>query len=259
MIVYPTTCEGGELVLRHDSLEWKIDPKSLIVSQCSPSLAYFAFRGDVEHEFLRVTRGHTVTLTYHLYLVDQASDLGASTVTPNPKSNSNFQTTLKGLLESPEFLPSGGPLAFGIVGLYPITAKTDLEEMADDLNGEDARVYQACKGLGLKPSIKMICDDTYNGDNDEFGIMLNEIDVGSPDDNWRTGSFTFEDHLASHGVSVNKYEGVEFSDDCLDREDQEDEYITWVTPLNKRTRLKICSVPSSPCILVRVPEASDRV
>ena len=263
MIIYPTAREGGELALRHDGLEWEIDPNHLVVSQSSPSLAYVAFLSDVEHEVLHVASGRTVILTYHLYFVDRASKLETPALTPNSKNNSNFQTTLKGLLESPEFLPSGGPLAFGLVGLYPVTTKTKLQEIASYLKGEDARVYQACQGLGLKPSIRMICDDTYNGGNGQFGIMLNEIDVDSPDDErWRDDCFTYEDHLASYGVLVNKYEGVELSDDCIqyhEIENQENESITWVTPLNTRTRLEICWVHSSPCILVRVPEASKRM
>ena len=110
VVIYPTPHEGGELVLRHKYREWKLDAKVLAASQSSPSLAYVAFYSDIEHEVLKVTSGHRVTVTYNLYLVDISSEPQAPAVTTNAQSFSNFQTTLQRLLKSPEFLPNGGTL-----------------------------------------------------------------------------------------------------------------------------------------------------
>ena len=147
VVIYPTAHEGGELVLRHKDHEWKFDANSLTSEQPSPSLAYVAFHSDIEHEVLKVTSGRRVTVTYNLYLVDPASRPRAPAVTPNSKSASNLQTTLQRLLKSPEFLPDGGTLGFGLAHLYPVTSNTQLQEMTSYLKGEDAHVYQACREL----------------------------------------------------------------------------------------------------------------
>ena len=101
VIIYPTPHEGGELVLRHKSHEWKFDANFLTASQSSPSLAYVAFYSDLEHDVLKVTSGRRVTVTYNLYLVDPAPNLEAPVVTPSSGGVSNLQTTLQGLLKDP--------------------------------------------------------------------------------------------------------------------------------------------------------------
>lgn len=156
VVVYPTAHEGGELVLRHEGHEWKFDANSLTSSQPSPSLAYVAFYSDIEHEVLKVTSGRRVTVTYNLYLVNPEWKPRAPIVTPNLKGVSNLRVALHGLLESPEFLPDGGILGFGLVHLYPVTFYTKLQEMKNYLKGADAHVYQACRELRLQPSLQMI-------------------------------------------------------------------------------------------------------
>ena len=87
---------------------WEIqttDPKSLTVSQYSPSLAYVASYSDIEREVLKVTIGRMVTVAHNLHLVDPTLESGASVVTLTSVDSSDFQAKLKGLLNSPEFLP----------------------------------------------------------------------------------------------------------------------------------------------------------
>lgn len=275
VIIYPTLYEEGELVLRHNNLEWKIDAKSLILSQPSPSLAYLAFRRDVELEVLKVSSGRMVTLTYDLGLVDPASEPGASSaVTPNWKSHSNLQTALEGLLKSPGFLPEGGTIGFGLACLYPITIKTKLQEMASYLKGEDAWVYRACRELGLRPSFRTIYDDDFN---DGYGIMLDQMVEDPNYDYLASGdqeSLTYETSLLTDygGVSVNVLEGIQISDSSrVSGGLHEGEHITWVSPLNCRNQLRDINVETrnyknpvtwircNPCIIVRIPAASDRV
>jgi hypothetical protein len=59
-----------------------------------------------EHEVIKVTSGRRVAVTYNLYLVDLASRPGVPAVTANLKPVLNLQIMLKGLLKSPEFLPT---------------------------------------------------------------------------------------------------------------------------------------------------------
>jgi len=268
VVIYPTPHEGGELVLRHKDQEWKFDANTLIATQSSPSLAYIAFHSDIEHEVLKVTSGRRVTVTYNLYLVDPASRLEGSVVTPNAQSASELQTTLQGLLKSPEFLPDGGILGFGLAHLYPVTSNTNLRKMIRYLKGEDEHVYRACRELQLQPSLQVIYDD----DRDEpgYGIMLDSI-VPRPYYDYEDDSYESTLVKELGGVAVNKTEDLNF--DCgRYREYGEDdgEFITWVSPFSGRNRLQDIKMTygnefsagyiyCSPCLIVRVAAASDRV
>lgn len=85
VIVFPTPHQGGELILRHKSREWTFDANALMTSRSSPSLAYAAFYSDIEHEVLKVTYGHRITLTYNLYSSPKTTGLA---VTPDPSASS---------------------------------------------------------------------------------------------------------------------------------------------------------------------------
>ena len=260
VVIYPTAHEGGELVLRHKDHEWKFDANSLTASQSPPSLAYVAFYSDIEHEVLKVTSGRRVTVTYNLYLVDPVSGPGTPAVAPNLKSVSNFQATLQRLLKSPEFLPDGGTLGFGLAHLYPVTFETKLQEMMGYLKGEDAHVYRACREVQLQPSLRIIYDDH---DDPERGIMLDEI-VRDPSYDYYSESYG-NALKGLGGVSVNKDR-----DSWAAEEDDESEFITWISEFNGRNQLQDLSMAygnevsadyiyCSPCLVVRVPAASDRV
>ena len=271
VIVYPTGYEGGELVFRHKDREWKFDANSLTVLKSSPSLAYVAFYSDIEHEVLEVTSGRRVTITYNLYLVDPASRPEASAVDPDLKNLSNLQTTLRGLLNSPEFLPSGGSLGFGLAHLYPVTFETKLQEMAVYLKGEDAHVYRACRELQLQPSLQMIYDDYQSGDYArKYGIMMDRI-VKDPNYDYLDTSYegTLVDKLGGVAVNMNEVAPIEGSY-WVAEGDIQGEFINWVSPLNERNQLQDLHtsygnevetgyIYCRPCIIARIPTASDRV
>jgi hypothetical protein len=283
VIIYPTAYEGGELVLRQEHREWTFDAKSLTASQPSPSLSWVAFSSEVEREMLKVTSGRRVTVTYNLHLTDPASGPGASELTINSESASDFQTQFRSLLESPEFLPEGGTLGFGLDQPYPLTFKTKLKKLAKSLKGEDARVYQACRELQLQPSLRMIYYDDYAGG---YGIMMDRV-VGEDEPSYSFrgiggAATSYEGALIKSldGVPVNKCEGADIagSEWATNEDDEDYEYdlekrkgvfITWISPFNERNRLQdIKMMPGegvagyiygTPCIIAAVPAASDRV
>lgn len=269
VVVYPTSHEGGELVLHHKDREWKFDANSLTSSRSSPSLAYVPFYSDIDHEVLKVTSGRRVTMTYNLYLVDPTSNPGPLAVTPDLKDHSNLQATPRGLLKLPEFLPDGGTLGFGLTHLYPVTFETKLQEMAGYLKGVDAHVYQACRELQLQPLLQMIYDDELSGS--EYGIMLDKI-VQRPGYDYVDDSYESALVMELGGVSMNKTEGaaLEHSHWANWELGSENEFITWVSPFNVRNRLQDISMSygnevsagfiyCSPCLIVRIAAASDRV
>jgi len=268
VVIYPTPHEGGELVLRHKDHEWKFNAKTLTAFQPSSSLAYVAFYSDIEHEVLKVTSGRRVTVTYNLYLVDQSSKPEAQGVTVNPQ-NVSFQTTLQGLLKSPEFLPNGGTLGFGLAHLYPVAADTDLQEMTSRLKGEDAHVYRACRELQLWPSLQMVYDDETSGMK-QYGIMLDRV-IMAPSYDYETVSY--EGHLIADqdGILINKIESANPDhSDWVYGGGEKGEFITWVSPFNERNQLRDITmiygnelstgyIYCSPCMIVRIDAASDRM
>jgi hypothetical protein len=272
VIIYPTPHEGGELVLRHKDREWKFDARSLTAFQLSPSFAYVAFYSDIEHEVLKVTSGRRVTITYNLYLVNPTSKPGTSVIAPDPNSISNLQNTLQGFLKSPEFLPSGGTLGFGLTHLYPVTSEMKLKETASRLKGEDAHVYQACRQLRLQPLLRMIYEDHQSkySRSKQYGIMLDRI-VKNPDYDYEESSYEGALVEDMGGVPVNRVEGAAIENSYWVAERGiRGEFITWVSRLNERNKLEDFQTTYGneyetrytycrPCIIVRIPAAIDRV
>jgi len=277
VVVYPTPHEGGELVLRHKDREWTLDANSLTSSQPSPSVAYIAFYSDIEHEVLKVTSGHRVTVTYNLYLVDPTPSEQIPSIIPNLRGISNLESTLRDLLKSPEFLPDGGTLGFGLAHLYPVTFKTELKDMAKYLKGEDAHVYRACQELQLQPSLRMVYDDDeldWDGTRISTrprGIMLEKI-VEAPDYNYEDEGY--REHLLSWlgGIAINLDNGTDASDSEWVREYENKNWkqITWVAPFKVGNPLKdvvvaygnevsVGFIYCSPCLIVPIDPASDRV
>jgi len=265
VIVYPTSHEGGEFVLRHKDRGWKFDPSDLTSSQSSPSLAYIAFYGGIERETLKVISGHLVTVTYNLYLVNPVPRPRTSALAPDLKNVSNLRTTLQRLLESPEFLPNGGTLGFGLAHLYPVTLETKLQEMEECLKGEDA----ACRELQLQPSLKMIYDDSHS----EPGLrIVSERISRGPSCDCMNGRHEITLMRDLGGVPVNRTEGGDPSQSYWVYETGiQGEFITWISPFNGRNQLQFTGMRDvdedeyrkddycSPCVVARVAPASDRV
>jgi len=279
VIVYPTPHKGGELVLRHKGREWTFDADSLTSSQPSPSVAYVAFYSDIEHEVLKVSSGCRVTVTYNLYLAGPTLNKQVPSVVPDLRDISNLQSTLQRLLKSPEFLPDGGTLGFGLAHQYPVTFKTELKSMIEYLKGEDARVYRACTELQLKPSLRMVYDDDELDWNDvrvstrPRGIMLRQI-VEQP--RYDHTDISYREYLIKKlgGVPINldnntvakESKWVQGSSGVTKKYRQ----IIWVAPFKEGNRLKDVAtaygnqvatdfVYCSPCLIVPIDPASDRV
>ena len=284
VIVYPTAHQGGELVLRHKGREWTFDANALISLQSSPSLSYVAFYSDIEHEVLKVTDGSRVTLTYNLYLVPHgpisripgSPNLSTTPVKPNLKDTTNFQATLRQLLRSPEFMSEGGTLALNLAHLYPVTFDTKLEEMTAYLKGEDAHVYRSCRELNLEPILQTIYAERWEWKpsyRPRFGVMMGVI-IHKPKYNLEESSY--ERNLVEKlgGIPVNLKNGdLATHSDYWNGDNPEEvfEQLTWLTDFHKSTNELMdvglhygneCTLEyiySSPCLIVRIDPASDRI
>ncbi|KAH9968341.1 hypothetical protein BGW80DRAFT_1209075, partial [Lactifluus volemus] len=123
VVVFPTSHEGGTLVIRHRGQEWSFDSSTALSAALPTSIAYAAFFCDVEHEVQPVTSGHRVTLTYNLYFDEDervsAKDLVSGFPSfPQELEENVFRSRFEALLKNPEFLPDGGTLGFGMRHKY---------------------------------------------------------------------------------------------------------------------------------------------
>ena len=268
VVFYPTPHEGGQLVIHPKGRERTLDAGSLTSLRDSPSLAYVAFCGDIEHEILKVISGSRIALTYNLYSVEppSADTAPIPSVTSSVEDTRNFGSALRTLLDSPEFLPDGGTLGFGLSHLYPITHTTKLRDMDGRLRGEDAYVYQACRELQLQPTLRAVYNE--HGRDTTYGIMLDRIVELSYDYYIHDFNDVFEE---MGGVVVNKSQdalvGGCKSELLRGGSFVDGEQICWVTPFNSRNQLEetpamlngeIFYVRWSPFLTARVPPASDR-
>ncbi|THH19514.1 hypothetical protein EW146_g1681 [Bondarzewia mesenterica] len=188
VVTFPTTHEGGELVLRHKGNEKVMDFAAWLKEEDEPCVAYAAFFSDVEHEVLEVKSGYRVTITYNLYFEDApATAPDSSSPFPVraliPPSEQRFEEALAKLLNDPTFLPDGGTLGFGFEHQYPITIphpefpkkapKNQLKPFLRVLKGNDAMVLQMFRRQGLDPFVAAIYEV------DHFQFMCDKIiDLG---------------------------------------------------------------------------------
>lgn len=170
VVVFPAAHVGGAFLLRHDGKEEEFNSAHILSSFDTPTVAYIAFYGDVEHEVALVESGHRVTLTYNLYFAKATPALKWS---PSARSSSDLTSSLSALLNDETFLPEGGILGFGLRHAYPVNDRTSLHRMKSVLKGTDALLVRASEQLGLETSLKAV----YS--NDSGVIMLDSILMGS--------------------------------------------------------------------------------
>ena len=195
VVIFPTPHSGGEFMLHHRQNRWTFDEASLVSSQPSPSIAYIAFDSDAEHEVLKITDGHRVTITYHIYISPSAAAVGTrvssapivwnipglthsrrspeSTAVGTRVSSSpivrdvtgltHFKRSLEAMLRDEFFMPNGGTLGFGMQYKYPVTYQTKMSDLKNGLRGSDAYVWSACSDLGLEPRLWVIYEKRVLG------------------------------------------------------------------------------------------------
>ena len=175
-------------------------------------------------------------------------------------------------------------MIFNLVHLYPVTFDTKLEDITAYLKGEDAHVYQSCQELGLKPVLQMIyaSGERSTPDSDPcrssyLGVMAGAI-IENPEYDDRESNY--EQSLVEEwgGVPVN------LSNDVLagdlesywnwgwEMPKDVPEQLTWVTGdfaksanglrdvgLYYGNESTLDYIYSSPCLIVRIDPASDRI
>ena len=140
VILFPTSFEGGNLIMRKGDTEWSFNAAQVLGECSGPHVAYVALYSDVEHEVSMVKSGHRISITYNLYFDDDAPSQ-APTIPLSLSPNAlELKGTLEILLLDATFFPDGGWLGFNLQHKYPVYSPApsyDLEEMEKCLKGTD--------------------------------------------------------------------------------------------------------------------------
>ena len=282
VIIFPVPHSGGELVLRDHGNEWVFDGASLITSKPPPSISYIAFYSDVEHEVLKVTSGHRVTITYNLYcLPPKAVDAKkpSAPIVQDVAELTNFKGTLESMLHDKTFMPEGGIIGFGLRYQYPVTYETKMKDLKNKLKGNDVRIWNACSDLGLKPSLWITYGANKLGTNPgRFRVLAQQYykpDTGRYDEGFLTelaGGYKANIvNEVDQFLSVEAREEEEYGIDCFCSDDTQEwtMQVTWITDLTPASTLEgpiivygneaeLKFVYCDPCLLATVKPASQR-
>ncbi|KAI0052192.1 hypothetical protein FA95DRAFT_1602140 [Auriscalpium vulgare] len=155
VVVFPTSHEGGALVLRHGGEEWTFDSaKALQDAEDPSSVAYITFFSDVEHEPEPWEGGGKRLHVLYSLLEEAAHLLPAEAVSD---AVHDLLRDMKHMVRPR--VPAGAPPADPRAAsshVYPVfTAPLDptsasLAHVRRLLKGSDALVYRACAALGLQ-------------------------------------------------------------------------------------------------------------
>lgn len=103
VVCLPYEHEGGALAVRHGGKEILFD----WAKKSADTIQWAALFADCEHEVHEVTKGHRLTLTYHLYRTDGGPGGMAEQLNVIDQEKLHFYAALKKLHECPAFLPKG--------------------------------------------------------------------------------------------------------------------------------------------------------
>ncbi|KAK5062691.1 hypothetical protein LTR84_004765 [Exophiala bonariae] len=153
VVCLPSSHQGGEFVVRHASQEVRFD-----WSKRLDCIQWAAFFSDCEHEVLRVSEGHRVTLTYNLYWTDYGPSHMARQLNALDQSSFHFYVALEKLINCPSFLPKGGLIGFSCTHGYPHTSPSSIPHLDRRLKGVDMLVYQVFKRLTGSARVRAVLD-----------------------------------------------------------------------------------------------------
>jgi len=240
-----------------------------------PTIGYVMFFSDVEHEVAPVISGHRVTLTYNLYFDDDdgpgsSKDSASEHLSLPPAVNENaFRQSFQGLLENPEFLASGGTLAFGLRHVYPIDDDeenpTPLEPVYEALKGSDAVVYQTVRALGFQPVLYMYYEWTTPSGLLEGAVIDKVIDFNRTAQ-WGS-TVDISRVVRKKGGIVVCQENWEIDEDYGSENPETVEWVTPVTTFNRKEGA-YATYGNEPvlefayadlCLFVRIGKAGERL
>jgi hypothetical protein len=244
------------------------------------------FFSDVEHEVAPVISGHRVTLTYNLYFDnDDGIQAGEHLSLPPAVNESTFRRSFQSLLENPEFLASGGTLAFGLRHVYPINDgdresydfhthtrrravqwddSSPLEPLYGALKGSDAVIYETFRAFGFQPVLYMYYEWMTPGDLLEGAVIDKVLDFNYTN-RWAS-TVDISMIVRGKGGIVVCQDNWEVDDDSYENPER----VEWVTPVTTFNRKQgayatygnepqLQFVYADLCLFVRIGKAGERL
>lgn len=108
VVCLPSPFKGGNLQIHHHGQEVQFDWSE----QSASTIQWAAFYSDCEHEIMKITEGHRITLTYNLYVTEPTAGMippHSSAVDPESLPLHGF---LKGIIAEPVFMKEGAYIIF---------------------------------------------------------------------------------------------------------------------------------------------------
>lgn len=134
-------------MLRHYveiNVDWSTDGRSTL---CETALPWVFFYSSIEHEIMPITSGHRVTIAYDIYESNAVQRFIPSQL--QAKLDVSFKPIYQFLqskiLESRDFRPNGGRLAFPSNYEYPMPLVRRSAHLTDMLKGEYCFVNFPCR------------------------------------------------------------------------------------------------------------------
>ncbi|KAN0115362.1 hypothetical protein V8E51_004906 [Hyaloscypha variabilis] len=162
IICLPFPHQSGALTLTHKSVTQTLTWPS------SPTIHWTAFHNPATLT-LPLTTGHLLLLTYTLHLSPPPSP-HLPTLLLSP-STLPLTQTLKTLLSSPLFLPTGSHLGYFCTHTYPHTLRNASTLFPHTLKGIDATLFTALTSLGLKATVRPVLGDEAWDEWEEYRMQ----------------------------------------------------------------------------------------
>lgn len=154
VVCLPSVHEGGQLEVRHEGRTATFDWSFPEIARSE--IQWAAFYSDCEHEFLPVTSGHLITLTYNLYV---SSGTGCPGVGRGliDATQLPLHDILHELLSQENFMPDGGYLGVHTSHAYSHTSGSS--GPPPTLKGADMVAWETLRTLGcdvrLRPVVEL--------------------------------------------------------------------------------------------------------
>ena len=117
VVSVPCYHQGGQLIVRHAQHSMTFDWGMSSPKAANPAIHWAAFYSDCEHEVMRVTEGHRITLTYNLYYTLGLGGLAGKSPAMHVQSLPLFQY-VREVLNRADFMTHGDSPQRNLKDLY---------------------------------------------------------------------------------------------------------------------------------------------
>ncbi|KAK4549812.1 hypothetical protein LTR36_005113 [Oleoguttula mirabilis] len=242
VVCLPVPFEGGALAVRHQGQEVVHDWSAGMCADNKMVIQWAAFYSDCEHEVLKVTAGHRITLTYNLFLTPGTGLLAGKALSLQP-SQLPLSQQMKVSCATPEFMPQGGYIGFMLTHGYPHTHKDLHHFVPNMLKGSDIVLYEAMHAVGLSSALEPIDSDSLPGhDALQHLERLHQANRRSwKNQHTEIGTHEANSRLAATEIEYEPDENSELCEEDVDMDSSEYEDVhekTRNAPMKQRMRAR---------------------